>query len=65
MARHIETYECEWKATIADPVRLRRFRTFVNSDEGDPNVVFVPERGQRRPARSDEKPEPAEAIVTQ
>jgi nitrite reductase (NADH) large subunit len=64
MARHIETYECEWKATIADPVRLRRFRTFVNSDEGDPNVVFVPERGQRRPARSDEKPEPSEAIST-
>ncbi len=62
MARHIATYECEWKATIEDPERLKRFRTFVNSDARDPNVVFVRERGQRRPANSDEKPEPAEAV---
>ena len=55
MARHVATYECEWKATIDDPVRLRRFRTFVNSDLPDPNVVFVTERGQPRPARDDEK----------
>jgi nitrite reductase (NADH) large subunit len=62
MARHIETYECEWKATIEDPERLKRFRTFVNSDRRDPNVVFVKERGQRRPATPDEKPKPADAI---
>jgi nitrite reductase (NADH) large subunit len=61
MARHIETYECEWKATIEDPERLKRFRTFVNSDKRDPNVVFVRERRQHRPANRDEKPEPAEA----
>ncbi len=59
MARHVETYECEWKATIEDPVRSARFRTFVNSDDDDPNVVFVPERGQRRPAYDHEKPDPA------
>jgi nitrite reductase (NADH) large subunit len=59
MARHVETYECEWKATIADPERMERFRTFVNSDETDPNVVFVTERGQPRPAYLHEKADPA------
>ena len=59
MANHVATYECEWKATIDDPERVKRFRIFVNSDEVDPNVVFVPERGQPRPARPDEKPDPA------
>ena len=58
MARHVENYECEWKATVEDPERLARFRTFVNSDEPDPNVVFVTERGQPRPAFGHEKPEP-------
>jgi len=59
MARHVATYECEWKATIDDPERVKRFRTFVNSDQVDPNVVFVTERGQPRPARPGvEKPDP-------
>ncbi|MGH9225903.1 MAG: nitrite reductase large subunit NirB [Acidimicrobiales bacterium] len=58
MARHVESYECEWKATVEDPARMARFRTFVNSDEPDPNVVFVTERGQPRPAYNDEKPDP-------
>ena len=58
MARHVETYECEWKATIESPERMRRFRTFVNSDEVDPNVVFLPERGQHRPAFAHEKVDP-------
>jgi nitrite reductase (NADH) large subunit len=56
MERHVATYECEWKATLDSPERLARFRTFVNSDEPDPNVVVVYERGQPRPARPDEKP---------
>ncbi len=55
MDRHVETYACEWKETVDDPARLERFRMFVNSDEPDPDVVFVPERGQLRPARPDEK----------
>ncbi|MDQ6726002.1 MAG: nitrite reductase large subunit NirB, partial [Actinomycetota bacterium] len=59
MDRHVESYECEWKATLDDPERLDRFRTFVNSDESDPNVVFVTERGQPRPAFEHEKPNPA------
>jgi nitrite reductase (NADH) large subunit len=50
MARVIETYECEWKKAVEDPVTLRRFRHFVNSDATDDNVTWVPERGQRIPA---------------
>ncbi len=57
MDRHVAEYECEWAATINDPEKVARFRTFVNSDEPDPNVVFVAERGQRRPAFSHEKQE--------
>ncbi|HEX7131187.1 MAG TPA: nitrite reductase large subunit NirB, partial [Iamia sp.] len=32
MARHVDAYECEWTATLADPVRLARFTSFVNTD---------------------------------
>jgi len=55
MAKHVASYECEWKATLQDPRRLARFVHFVNSKEPDPNVVFVREREQIRPARTDEK----------
>lgn len=55
MAHVIETYQCEWKSTIDDQEKLKRFRQFVNSKEEDSNVVFVQERGQIRPATEDEK----------
>lgn len=55
MERIVGTYECEWKKTIEDPEKLKRFRQFVNSPEPDGNVVFVQERGQVRPATADEK----------
>jgi nitrite reductase (NADH) large subunit len=51
----IGTYECEWKKAVEDPVTLRRFRHFVNSDALDSNIVLVEERGQRRPASSEER----------
>lgn len=51
----VDTYQCEWKTTINDETKLRRFRQFVNSKEEDSNVVFVEERGQIRPASKDEK----------
>jgi nitrite reductase (NADH) large subunit len=59
MARHVASYRCEWTETIDDPARMARFRTFVNSSEADPNIVFITERGQPRPARRHEKPDPA------
>jgi len=55
MARVIETYQCEWKTTIEDESKLKRFRTFVNSDKKDENIVFVEERGQVRPANIEER----------
>ena len=33
MAQHIGNYEDEWAATLKDPERLRRFRSFVNAPE--------------------------------
>ncbi|MFA5983028.1 MAG: nitrite reductase large subunit NirB [Methylococcaceae bacterium] len=51
----IDTYQCEWKTTIASEDKLKRFRHFVNSDKTDDNVVFVQERGQIRPANEDER----------
>jgi nitrite reductase (NADH) large subunit len=50
MARHVGSYECEWKKATETPEILRRFRHFVNSEEPDPGVVFVKERGQPVPA---------------
>jgi nitrite reductase (NADH) large subunit len=51
----VNSYKCEWKATIENPEKIKRFRQFVNSHQTDPNVVFVQERGQIRPANEDEK----------
>ncbi len=56
MARQVENYQDEWAATLADPVRLRRFRSFVNApDIADPSVARVLERGQPRPATAAER----------
>ncbi|MBT1634336.1 nitrite reductase large subunit NirB [Clavibacter michiganensis] len=56
MARQIDGYEDEWAATLADPDRLRRFRSFVNAPTTpDPSLARVEERGQRRPAFPEER----------
>ena len=55
MQHLVDTYQCEWKTAIEDPETLKRFRHFINSDKTDDNIVFVPERGQIRPASSQEK----------
>lgn len=55
MSHLVNTYECEWKSTIEDPEKMKRFRHFVNSDASDPNIVKVEERGQKRPAYEHEK----------
>ncbi|MGZ8185657.1 MAG: nitrite reductase large subunit NirB [Methylobacter sp.] len=55
MQHVIDTYHCEWKTTIEDESKLKRFRHFVNSDKADDNVVFVEERGQIRPADEEER----------
>ncbi len=55
MQKFVDSYACEWKQAIESPEILKRFRHFVNSDEPDPGVVFVTERGQIRPARPAEQ----------
>ncbi|MCF6204619.1 MAG: nitrite reductase large subunit NirB [Methylococcaceae bacterium] len=54
MQHIIDTYQCEWKTTIDDESKLKRFRHFVNSDKTDDNILFVEERGQIRPANEEE-----------
>jgi len=55
MQHVVDTYACEWKAAVNDPATRQRFRHFVNSDAPDQNVVFMPERGQIRPATVEER----------
>lgn len=51
----IDTYQCEWKTTIEDENKLKRFRHFINSDQPDSHVLFIEERGQIRPANEHER----------
>ncbi|RKZ77814.1 MAG: nitrite reductase (NAD(P)H) [Gammaproteobacteria bacterium] len=54
--QHVEdSYQCEWKTTIEDERKLKRFRHFVNSDKHDKNIIFIEERGQIRPANIEER----------
>jgi nitrite reductase (NAD(P)H) len=46
----VSTYQCEWATVVRDPERRLRFRQFVNSEENQDEIEFIPERGQRRPA---------------
>ncbi|RZA34748.1 MAG: nitrite reductase large subunit [Lysobacteraceae bacterium] len=55
MQHVVDTYACEWKEAVTNPEVRRRFRHFVNSEAVDSNVVFVPERGQIRPANPEER----------
>jgi nitrite reductase (NADH) large subunit len=56
MAAHIDNYEDEWAATLADPEKLKRFQSFVNAPEvADPSLAYVAERGQARPATAEER----------
>jgi nitrite reductase (NADH) large subunit len=56
MEAHVGAYEDEWAATLADDEKLARFASFVNAPETpDPDLVYVEERGQRRPANDDER----------
>jgi nitrite reductase (NADH) large subunit len=55
MQRVVDTYACEWKNAVNDPQTRKRFRHFVNSEQADANVVFLPERGQVRPATPHER----------
>jgi nitrite reductase (NADH) large subunit len=50
MARHVESYADEWRSTLDDPDRLRRFVSFVNAPgTPDPSITFTTEREQPVP----------------
>lgn len=65
MAAHVDDYEDEWAATLRDPERLQRFRSFINAPDA-PDLGFprVEERGQARPATADELADPATVLVS-
>ena len=50
MQHVIDTYECEWAGALADPDKLKRFRSYVNDSRPDPDIIVTEERGQLRPA---------------
>jgi nitrite reductase (NADH) large subunit len=51
MDRVVGAYRCEWAETLADPERLARFASFVNTDEPDPTIARVEIRGQKVPVQ--------------
>ncbi|KZY65392.1 MULTISPECIES: nitrite reductase large subunit NirB [unclassified Oleiphilus] len=56
MQHVVDTYQCEWKTAVENEESRKRFRQFVNAaDATDPNIVFVQERDQIRPATEQEK----------
>lgn len=55
MTTVVGTFQCEWKTTLESPEKLKRFQHFVNSEDEDNNLLYVRERGQRRPATEAER----------
>lgn len=45
----VEKYACEWKEAIENPEMMKRFKHFVNTDDTDDELVFVPMRDQKMP----------------
>lgn len=49
MEKLVGTFECEWKQVLEKPRLLKRFSHFVNTDEKDDAIEFVPLRDQKMP----------------
>ena len=45
----IHKYTCEWKEAIENPEMMKRFKHFINTDEPNNELVFVPMREQKMP----------------
>ncbi|MBM3226745.1 MAG: nitrite reductase small subunit NirD, partial [Candidatus Tectomicrobia bacterium] len=45
----VDSYACEWAAVVNNPEQRQRFRQFVNTDETEPCIEIISERGQQRP----------------
>ena len=46
----VDAYKCEWKEAIESDDMVSRFQHFVNSEDKDDNIVFVPMREQLQPS---------------
>jgi nitrite reductase (NADH) large subunit len=55
MQRIVDSYQDEWRTAVETPGKRDRFRSFINTEDKDPSIIFVDERGQVRPATWDEK----------
>lgn len=55
MAYSISQYQCEWKTTLDNPEKLKRFQHFINSKQGDPHLMYEMERDQRKPRTQEQK----------
>ncbi len=50
MQHLVDTYRCEWKEVIENPELRKKFKPFVNSDNHDSTIEFVPMRDQKMPS---------------
>lgn len=55
MQSNVDNYQCEWKTTMSNPQRLKRFKQFINSDQVNEQLTFKRERNQRIPALSSDE----------
>lgn len=49
MQQLVDAYECEWRQIVENEELQGRFKHYLNSDETDNNLVFVPMRDQKMP----------------
>lgn len=50
MQQVVDSWQCEWRTTLASPDRLRLFRATINGPQQDETLQWQQERGQIRPA---------------
>ncbi|MEM1121020.1 MAG: nitrite reductase large subunit NirB [Bacteroidota bacterium] len=46
----VNTFSCEWREVVENPELQQRFRHFVNTDDTDDQMAFIPMRDQKMPA---------------
>lgn len=54
MQANIDNYQCEWKTTLENPERLKRFKHYINSNAPDTDLEFKVVREQRFPVFKEE-----------
>ncbi len=52
MQQVVDTWQCEWQTTLADPSRRALFTATVNSDHPDETLHYARVRGQRQPHKA-------------